>query len=109
MCSTLYTQTIPMQPNASNNSALPSEKLCTQSKCKAVLPNDYQYKTCDRCRNISKLSMQKKRKREKADEGPHCSPATAPGASKEEGPVDSGSETELTQDEDRVSKIILVF
>ena len=48
----------------------PSVNQCTQSKCKAALPDGYQYKTCEKCRNISKLCMQKKRKRDKADEGP---------------------------------------
>ena len=49
-----------------------SVNYCTQSKCKAALPDGYKYKTCEKCWNISKLSMQKKRKRDKADEGPPC-------------------------------------
>ena len=55
---------------------LPSKILCSQSKCKAILPAGYNFKTCDQCHTISKLSMQKKRKREDADEGPHCQQAT---------------------------------
>ena len=68
-----------MQPPTQKDFALPSRKHCTQSKCKTLLPVEYQYKTCEKCRATSKLSMQKKRKRETTDEGinegPHPSKA----------------------------------
>src|SRR6266702_2919596 len=62
---------IQMQPTSDNNFAPPSENQCSQSKCKANLPVGYEYKSCEKCRNTSRLSMQKKQKREKVDEGPH--------------------------------------
>ncbi len=40
---------------------------CSQSRCKAALPPGYGYKTCEKCRSISKLSKQK-RKREQDNE-----------------------------------------
>jgi hypothetical protein len=50
--------------------------------------------------------MQKKRKRENVDEGPHRRQATALGdsSSKEKGPIDIESNTEPTSDESKVSK-----
>ena len=61
-----------MLPLTTDDLAPLSVNYCTQSKCKAALSDGYKYKTCEKCRNISKLSMQKKRKRDKADEGPPC-------------------------------------
>ncbi|KAN0133621.1 hypothetical protein V8E53_008568 [Lactarius tabidus] len=58
--------------------APPSENQC--SKCKALLPADNEEKQCEKCRCASRLSMQKKQKREQADEGPPPSPATGPGS-----------------------------
>ncbi|KAF8257921.1 hypothetical protein EI94DRAFT_1816526 [Lactarius quietus] len=75
--------------------APPSMNQCTQSKCKAALPDDYQYKTCEKCRNISRLSMQKKRKWDKADEGQGCLPPIARSNSH----LDEESDTELKQKE----------
>jgi hypothetical protein len=78
-----------MQPPTKIDFALLARKHCSQSKCKAILPEEYQYKTCDKCRAASKMSMQKKRKRDKTDEGkdegrPHPS-----------GPPSSEGDTEL--------------
>ena len=108
---TVANYSIQMQPTSYYGFApapLPSKILCSQSKCKAILPAGYKFKTCDQCHTISKLSMQKKRKREDADEGPHRQQATAPsGSLKEKGPIEyihSGSDTELTPDETKVSK-----
>ncbi|KAH9074988.1 hypothetical protein EDB83DRAFT_2312455 [Lactarius deliciosus] len=70
-----------MPPTSNDVLTPPSENQCTQSKCKATLPVGYQYKTCEKCRSVSKLSMQKKWKRDKADEGHRHSPAVAPGNS----------------------------
>ena len=63
-----------MLPLTKDDFAPPSVNHCTQSKCKATLPDGYKYKTCEKCRNMCKLSMQRKRKRDRADEGlPHNS------------------------------------
>ena len=72
-------------PPSYDDFAPPSEIQCSQSKCKANLPAGYKYKTCDKCRNISRLCMERKRKREDIVEGPHRQQPTAPGnnASKE--------------------------
>ena len=43
------------------------EKQCCQSKCKVVIPSGYNYKTCQKCREISKHSMQKKWKRKSSN------------------------------------------
>ena len=63
-----------------SNLTTPPKNQCSQSKCKALLPAGYQYKTCEKCRSASKLSMQKKRKQkqEKADKGSDTVPATSP-------------------------------
>ena len=100
-----------MQPTSDNDFAPPSENQCSQSKCKANLPVGYKYKSCEKCRNTSRLSMQKKRKREKVDEGPHRQQATAPGNSSttEKGPIEYlyvESGTEPTSDESKVSNIM---
>lgn len=101
-----------MRPISNFDLAPPPENLCTQSKCKAILPTGYQYKTCEKCRQISKLSMQKKRKRDKDNEGsgPSHPQVTAPGRSdlEQEGPVENtyvGSDTDLMHDEGKVSEI----
>ena len=93
-----------MLPPTQNNSTLPTESHCTQSKCRTVLPPGYQYKSCEKCRNISKLSMQKKRKRDKADEGEggeSHSPPTAPTPSDKDS--DKDSDTELKHKVSRVT------
>ena len=66
---------LPTYPNATTHNRWLSPTVselqyCTQSKCKAALPDGYKYKTCEKCQNISKLGMQKKEKQDKADEGP---------------------------------------
>ncbi len=93
-----------MPPTSQADFAPPSKTLCSQSKCKATLPVGYQFKTCENCRNNSRLGMRKKQKRGKADEGPLHSPATPPSNStlKEKGPTED-SDTELTHDESKVS------
>ena len=50
-----------------------SEIQCSQSKCKATFPAGYKYKTCDKCRNISRLCMERKQKIEDIVEGPALS------------------------------------
>ena len=75
-----------MQPPTKIDFAPPTRKCCTQSKCKAIIPEEYQYKTCEKCRAMSKISMQKKRKRDKTDEGkdegrPH--PSTPPSSERD--------------------------
>ena len=63
-----------MIPNDDENTSIPSGKQCSQSKCKTILPPGSTYKTCDKCRNSSKLRKQKKRKRgkeEDEEEGSH--------------------------------------
>jgi len=89
-------------PPTSNDFTPLSENKCSQSKCKAVLPIGYQYKSCEKCRSVSMLSMRKKRKREKTDEGPSHSPVTAPGSSSLE-KKGVGSDMELICDESKVS------
>ena len=87
-----------IQPPAMDDFAALSMNRCSMSKCKALLPVGYQYKTCEKCRNSSKLSMQKKRKREKADEG--RSPAIAPSS----GNLGERGDAEPTLDEHEVSR-----
>ena len=48
-----------------------SEKQCSQSKCKTIPPPGSKYKTCEKCRNSSKLCTQRKRKRQKREEEEH--------------------------------------
>ena len=43
------------------------ERRCSQSKCTVVLPDGYKYKTCQKCRDISKHSAQRKQKRHTND------------------------------------------
>ena len=43
----------------------PSEKQCSQSKCKTILPPGSKYKTCEKCQNSSKLRTQRKWKRQR--------------------------------------------
>ena len=50
------------------STSTPSEKQCSQSKCKTILPPGSKYKTCEKCRNSSKLRTQRKRKRQKGEE-----------------------------------------
>ena len=77
-----------MLPSTQNDCA-PS-KVCTRKGCKTILPADSLCKSCEKCLNISRLCMQKKRKRDKADEGEqHCLPPIAPTS---KGPKDSNSE-----------------
>ena len=68
--------------NFDENSAPLSDIRCSQSKCITRLPMGYKHKNCEKCRNVSRLSMQKKRKREKDDEGLQrrivLQPTTAP-------------------------------
>ncbi|KAH8985840.1 hypothetical protein EDB86DRAFT_2832929 [Lactarius hatsudake] len=95
-----------MPPTSKDDFTSPSKNQCSQSKCKALLPVGCKYKTCDKCRNVSKLSMQKKRKRDKRDEDPHHRQAPAPGNSNttEKGPVEYiyvGSEMESASDESK--------
>ncbi|KAH8996443.1 hypothetical protein EDB86DRAFT_2803978 [Lactarius hatsudake] len=95
-----------MPPTSEDDFTSPSKNQCSQSKCKALLPVGCKYKTCDKCRNVSKLSMQKKRKRDKHDEDPHHQQAPAPGNSNttEKGPVEYiyvGSEMESASDESK--------
>ena len=82
-----------MLPSTQKDHIPPPVSHCTQSKCKAVLPAGYQYKTCEKCRNISRLSMQKKRKRDKTDEGQHHSPPIAP--TPRDNDIEEDSDTEL--------------
>ena len=63
-----HVPTYQMLPLTKPDSAVPLEKCCTQLKCKAILPDGYQFKTCEKCLNISRLCMQKKRKWDQADE-----------------------------------------
>ncbi len=53
--------------------------------------------------------MRKKRKREKADEGPHRLPVTAPSNSNPEERTYVESDTEPTYDKDKVSSFIIGF
>ena len=90
-----------MLPHPKNDSASPSERYCSQSKCRAILPEGHKCKTCVKCWTINKISMQKKWKRDKADEGPRCSPTTA----MRDGQHDKESGTELKSEVSRMSSI----
>ena len=83
-----------------NNDLTTPEIHCSQSKCKALLLAGYQYKTCEKCRSVSKLSMQKKRKRkqEEADKGSDTVRATGPHST-------SVQEIEPPSDTHRESKV----
>ncbi|KAH8982149.1 hypothetical protein EDB83DRAFT_2326588 [Lactarius deliciosus] len=86
-----------MPPTPNVDFAPPSENKCSQSKCKVVLAAGYQYKTCEKCRSVSRLGMQRKRKREQTDENLHHRdpPAiTAPGSSNLE---EKGTESDVEQ------------
>ena len=79
-----------------------SKKQCFQSKCKAIIPFGYGYKTCQKCQDISKHTMQMKRKREKSDNGQPRIPPTCHGQ-KEKVPVGVESDTDLPSDDHSVS------
>ena len=90
-----------MLPHLKNDSTSPSERYCSQSKCRAILPEGHKCKTCVKCRTINKISMQKKWKQDKADEGPRRSPTTA----MRDGQHDKESGTELKSEVSRMSSI----
>ena len=66
-----------MLPLPKNDFASPSKRYCTQSKCRAIIPEGHPNKSCEKCLASSRISMQKKRKRDKADEGLSRAPAVA--------------------------------
>jgi hypothetical protein len=82
--------------------ALPPQRYCTQSKCRVILPEGYELKSCEKCAIIARIGMQKKQKREKADEGPSRSPAIT----SENGHLDEGSNANLKHE---VSRMISGF
>jgi hypothetical protein len=88
------------------NLAPPSDRECSQSKCKAKLPVGYKFKSCEKCREVSRLGMQKKRKREKEDEG-HQRQAVLQPSTVVNSPVERSTEAtyieESTSDEGEVS------
>jgi hypothetical protein len=52
-----------MPSNSDENAAPPCERTCSQSKCKAKLPSDYNKNTCPDCCKASRVSMARKRDR----------------------------------------------
>ena len=81
----------PMLPLPKNDFTSPSKRYCTQYKCKTIIPEGCPFMSCEKCRNSSRISMQKKWKREKADEGPSHASAIA----LKNGHLDEESHTEL--------------
>jgi hypothetical protein len=46
------------------------DKQCSQKKCKATLPPEYKWKTCQQCHDWGRLHKQVKRKNNDAEDGP---------------------------------------
>jgi hypothetical protein len=101
-----------MPSNSDENAALPGERMCSQSKCKAKLPADYDKKTCPNCREASRVGMAKKRKRDKEDQGARKKPilqsTTAVNTNTQRDNLPQEilyveSDEELTSDENKVS------
>jgi hypothetical protein len=67
-----------MLPSTQNVYAPPIENHCTQSKCKVILPDGYEWRVCEKHWNTARLGMQKKQMRERAaKEGQEHSPPIA--------------------------------
>ena len=56
-----------IMPTSQFDFAPQSGNTCSQSRCKIPLPTDYGYKTCEKCRNISRLCKQKRKWEENED------------------------------------------
>jgi hypothetical protein len=87
-----------------------SSRQCSQSKCKATLPNDYKWKSCERCRERDRVAKKKKRQHENDDNIPRkrLTPSTLSAlgrpAEKAEHNADSGDNSENgSNDGDTVS------
>ncbi|KAF8879753.1 hypothetical protein CPB84DRAFT_1793041 [Gymnopilus junonius] len=108
-----------MPPHSNKNTEETTRKQCSQSKCKTMLPLGSTRKTCEKCCNVAQLSMQKKRKRDKEDEGQqrrvalqptmransHNSRQNAPAAA-EYIYVGSDSSDDSTYEQDKVSNLL---
>ena len=66
----------PTLPLPKNDFALLFKRYCTQSKCKTIISEGCPFISCEKCWNSSRISMQKKQKQEKPNEG-SCTPAIA--------------------------------
>ena len=95
---------IEMQAHTDDDFAPWSKKQCTHSKCKVMLPPDYGTKYCQKCRDMCKLSMAKKWKRENdIKEQPKKAPMCH--GPKEKGHMDVDSDKEPPSDDNGVSNL----
>ena len=101
-----------MPSNSDENAAPPCERTCSQSKCKAKLPSDYNKNTCPNCYEASRMSMARKRKRDKEEQGARKKPILQPttaintNARRDNPPQEIiyvKSDDKLTSDENQVS------